>query len=62
MVLPSLPSATLVDETLLAERERIVAIRFGHTSDPLCQSCDAQLAEAVHRLDGGGEVCAIVLA
>ena len=48
--LAELPSATWVDETLLAEAERIVAIRFGRARDPLCQIADTQLAEAVGRL------------
>ena len=48
--LPSLPTATWVDETLLADHERILAIRFGRSADPICQVYDAQLLEAIGQL------------
>jgi len=50
--LPSLPTATWVDETLCAARaqQRVVAIRFGRTADPLCERCDAMLRKVVDTL------------
>ncbi|KAL1495154.1 hypothetical protein AB1Y20_017019 [Prymnesium parvum] len=50
MAVEALPSATWLDETLLAERERLVAVRFGRASDPLCRAFDAQLAAAAAQL------------
>jgi U5 snRNP protein, DIM1 family len=45
--LPSLPSATWVDETLISDHDRIVAIRFGRSADPVCRVYDAELSDAV---------------
>ena len=46
--MPSLPSATWVDETLMDARQKnqCVCIRFGRTADPLCQRLDPELREA----------------
>ena len=43
--LPSLPSATWLDECLLAARSnnKIVGVRFGRNRDPLCATADAAL-------------------
>ena len=51
--LPSLPTATWLDETLCSARaaNKVVAVRFGRTADPLCQRCDALLREASSSLD-----------
>ena len=51
--LPSLPTATWVDETLCSARaaNKVVAVRFGRTADPLCQQCDSLLREASYSLD-----------
>jgi hypothetical protein len=47
--LPSLPTATWLDEVLTTAREsqRLVAIRFGRTADPCCQTVDGILREVV---------------
>ena len=45
-----LPSATIVDETLLSETDRAIVIRFGRAADPHCQLADEQLAEAAEEL------------
>ena len=49
----SLPSATMVDEELVSARaaNKVVAIRFGRTADPLCQQCDAHLVRVAAALD-----------
>ena len=48
--LTPLPSATIVDETLLSETDRAIVIRFGRAADPHCQLADAQLLEAADEL------------
>jgi len=48
--LTPLPSATIVDETLLSETDRAIVIRFGRAADPNCQLADAQLLEAADEL------------
>mmetsp|Transcript_13170 Transcript_13170/g.38749 ORF Transcript_13170/g.38749 Transcript_13170/m.38749 type:complete len:156 (+) Transcript_13170:83-550(+) len=50
-VLPrSIGSAEHVDQTLLAERQRMVLIRFGRGSDPSTVAADVILNEIAHEL------------
>ena len=48
--LQPLPSATWIDETLLAEPERAVAILFGRRSDPRCAPAEKELLDAADEL------------
>ena len=50
--LPSLPSATWLDECLLSARtqNRVVGVRFGRTADPLCMEADEALRDAMDSL------------
>ena len=52
--LPSLPSATWLDECLLAARSqnRVTGVRFGRSGDPLCARADEALREALEGLNG----------
>ena len=54
--LPSIPTATWLDEVLLAARSanRIVGVRFGRSADPLCLRADDALREAVDAIDMDG--------
>ena len=49
--LTALPSAAVVEETLLRETERGIVLRFGRTADPLTRRADAQLRGVAQRSD-----------
>ena len=51
-LVPSLPTATWLDETLMQHREqnKLVAIRFGRAADAHCRRADALLKEAAEPL------------
>lgn len=49
--LTPITSATVLDETLLAETDRAIVIRFGRRHDPLTQQADEQLARAAAELE-----------
>ena len=49
--LTALPSAAVVEETLLRETERGIVLRFGRAADPLTRRADAQLRGVAQRSD-----------
>ena len=49
--LTALPSAAVVEGTLLRETERAIVLRFGRAADPLTRRADAQLRGVAQRSD-----------
>ncbi|TKY85758.1 hypothetical protein EX895_005298 [Sporisorium graminicola] len=41
--LPHLPTGWHVDQAILSEEDRVVIIRFGHDTDPVCMEMDETL-------------------